>query len=311
MFKSIVISITVFLAAILDLYGQQDVYFSQYMFDKMLVNPAYAGSSRWVVGSLKYRAMVSEIKGVPVTEILSFQAPIQTKSIGLGLKLSQDKIAITNALAINGIFSYHIGFGKGKLSFGIEAGGNNSSYNYDQLAKLTTDDPSIPVGKQSVFIPDVSAGIYYQNQEFYIGGTAYHLFNKKKTIPDYAKNQTYVVLKNYCVIGGYFLDLSRDLVLEPGFMMKYVKGAPLQFDINASLIFIDKMAFGLSYRTGDAILALLKFDITKNLKVLYSYDYTLSRLSNFSKGNHEFSISYGIELLPPPAKKVIHPRYYF
>ena len=64
-------------------------------------------------------------------------------------------------------------------------------------------------------------------------------------------------------------------------------------------------------RTGDAILAMVKVDITKNLKVMYSYDYTLSPLTSYSKGNHEFGISYGIELLPPPAKKVIHPRYYF
>ena len=98
MLKSLLLSITVFLVVILDVAGQQDVSFSQYMFDKMLANPAYAGSSRWMVGSLKNRTMVSKIKGAPMSNLFTFQAPVQTKSIGLGLKVIQDKIAITNTI---------------------------------------------------------------------------------------------------------------------------------------------------------------------------------------------------------------------
>jgi type IX secretion system PorP/SprF family membrane protein len=311
MFKSFLITCAIFLAVILNVSGQQDVSFSQYMFDKMLVNPAYAGSSKWVVGSLKNRTMISKIKGVPLTNIFTFQAPIQTKSIGLGLKIIQDKIAITNTLAIDGVFSYHIGFGRGKLSFGIEAGGIRNSYDYDQLIRVEGDDPAIPTGKQAYFIPDVSTGVYYQNDKFYLGGTAYHLFNRKKNVLSYTQSEINIVSKNYCALGGLFLEIKKDIIIEPGFLIKYVSGAPVQLDLNTSLVFVDKMAFGVSYRTGDAIIGMFKFDITKNLKISYSYDYVLSRLSSFSMGNHELSISYGIELLPPPAKKVIHPRYYF
>ena len=310
-FKTYILTIAVLLAVFLNVSGQQDVSFSQYMFDKMLANPAYAGSSKWMVGSLKNRTMISKIKGAPMSNIFTFQAPIQTKSIGLGLKLIEDKIAITNTIEIDGVFSYHIGFGRGKLSFGIEAGGIKSNYNYDQLIRITPDDPSIPTGNQSVFIPDVSSGVFYQNDKFYVGGSAYHLLNRKKNILIYDQIQNYVVVKDYCALGGAFFEIRKNMILEPSFLLKYVTGAPIQVDLNTCLVFVDKMAFGLSYRTGDALIGMFKFDINKNLKIIYSYDYTLSKLSRFSMGNHELSISYGVELLPPPAKRVIHPRYYF
>jgi type IX secretion system PorP/SprF family membrane protein len=223
----------------------------------------------------------------------------------------QDKIAITNTIGFDALFAYHIGFGKGKLSFGIEGGGIKNFFNYDYLTRITAVDPAIPVGDQSTFVPDVSSGIFYQSDQFYVGGSVYHLLNSKRTLLMSENNMNYVVAKTYSSMGGVFIELKRNIILEPSFLIKYVKGAPVQVDINTSLVYVDKMAFGLSYRTGDALIAMFKFDITKNLKVVYSYDYTLSRLSKFSYGNHELSISYGVELLPPPSKRVIHPRYYF
>ncbi len=305
------IAFIIFSIFIVGCYGQQDVTFSQYTFDKLLINPAYAGSSKWIVGSVKNRTQVSKIEGIPQSNTFSFQGPIQKKNIGLGAKVIHDRIAVTNRFIATGIFSYHIGFGKGKLSFGLEGGVINSNYSYDDLERTIYDDPSLPVGKESVFIPDFSAAIYYQNEQFYVGGTAGHLVNSKALIPHFNSNQFYSQAQNYYLMGGYFFEISRDVILEPGFLVKYVHGAPVQADVNILFTMIDKFSAGLSYRTGDAVIAMVKVDITKNLKIQYSFDYTLSPFSNYFSGNHEFGISYGIELLPPPAEKVIHPRYYF
>ncbi|MFW5877814.1 MAG: type IX secretion system membrane protein PorP/SprF [bacterium] len=293
------------------LTAQQDISFSQYMYDKMLVNPAYAGSSQWIVGALKNRTYVSEIEGVPQTNIFSFQAPWQSKNIGFGVKFIQDKIAVTNRFIASGIFSYHIGFGNGRLSFGLEGGIINSHFNYDELVRTIQNDPSIPAGNQSTILPDISTGIFYRSEKFYLGASAYHLLNKKIVSPEDSDNAFYTQARNFYMTGGYMIEINRDVMLEPGFLLKYVNGVIPQMDVNLSLIFLDKFSTGISYRTGDAILAMFKVDVTKNLKIMYSYDYTLSSLTKYSKGNHEFGISYGIELLPPPAKKVIHPRYYF
>ena len=295
----------------LKLTAQQDISFSQYMYDKMLVNPAYAGSSKWIVGSLKNRTYVSDIEGVPQTNIFSFQAPWQSKNIGFGVKFIQDKIAVTNRFIASGIFSYHIGFGNGRLSFGLEGGIINSHFNYDDLVRTVQNDPSIPVGNQSTIMPDISTGIFYRSEKFYLGASAYHLLNRHIPNPEDSDNAFYTQARNYYMIGGYSIEVDRDIMLEPGFLVKYVDGIIPQVDLNVSLIFIDKFSAGISYRTGDAVLAMFKVDVTKNIKIMYSYDYTLSPLTKYSKGNHEFGISYGVELLPPPAKKVIHPRYYF
>lgn len=311
MLRATIIIITIIFAATLNVLGQQDVTFSQYTFDKLLINPAYAGSSKWMVGSIKNRTIISEIEGLPQSNLISFQAPLQAKNIGVGLKVIQDKIAVTNRIMATALFSYHIGFGNGKLSFGLEGGFINSNFKYSDLERIVIDDPAIPPGDQSAFIPDFTTGVFYHSEKFYIGGSVSHLLDSKKEIPNYSKNQFYSQEKNYYLTGGYYFEIDRDIILEPGFLVKYVKGAPLQTDINILFTMIDKFTTGISYRTGDAIMILLKVDVTKNIKIQYSYDYTLSDLTNYSSGNHEFALSYGIELLPPPSKKVIHPRYYF
>ncbi len=173
------------------------------------------------------------------------------------------------------------------------------------------NDPSIPVGNQSTIMPDISTGIFYRSEKFYFGASAYHLLNRPVPGPEDSENAFYRQERNYYMTGGYSIEVDRDIVLEPSCLVKYVNGIIPQADINLSLIFIDKFSAGISYRTGDAVLAMFKVDVTKNIKIMYSYDYTLSALTKYSKGNHEFGISYGVELLPPPAKKVIHPRYYF
>lgn len=311
MYRQITIAAIILSASMLSCFGQQDVTFSQYTFDKLLINPAYAGSSKWVVGSVKNRTQFSDIEGLPLSNIFSFQAPIQTRNVGLATKVIHDRIAVTNRFIATGIFSYHIGFGKGKLSFGLEGGVINSNYNYDGLERTIYEDPSLPSGKESVFLPDFTAAIYYQNEHFYVGGTAGHLVDSKRSVPDYDRNQFYSQAKNYYLMGGYYFEISRESILEPNFLVKYVHGAPIQADINILFTLIDKFSAGLSYRTGHAVIAMAKVDITKNLKIQYSFDYSLSALSSYFSGNHEIGISYGIELLPPPAKKVIHPRYYF
>jgi len=305
----IVIVVLVFASGSLN--AQQDVLYSQYMFDKMLVNPAYAGSSKWIVGSLKDRMQFVRMDGAPVTNLFTFQAPVQTKNIGLGLKVIQDKIAVTNMLTATGTFSYHIGFGKGKLSFGLEGGVRYDSYNYDDLLRNDPDDPVILPGVQSTVIPEISTGIFYTSPIFYIGASAYHLVKPGLVSSLDSIVGVPVVRRSFYGIGGIYIELGDNFVMEPGFLVKYMVSAPIQADINLSFIMFERFALGGSFRINEAAVAYVKIDVTKNIRITYSYDYRISELANYSGGSHEIAISYGIELLPPPEKKVIHPRYYF
>jgi type IX secretion system PorP/SprF family membrane protein len=299
------------LASFLSVKGQQDIIYSQYMFDKMLVNPAYAGSSKWVVGSIKNRMQFVGLEGAPITNVLTFQAPVQLKNIGLGVKVLYDKIAVTNSLAATGFFSYHLGFGSGKLSFGLEGGIFNNAYDYNSLNRVDAVDPAISSSAESVILPDVSTGVFYQTSSFYIGASAYHLLSPVNSASSLGNTDLHPLKKSFYGVGGYIFELSDKIFLEPGFLLKYAPAAPVQVDFNLCLILHQRFSIGTSFRTGDAVIGFVKIDITKNLKVFYSYDYTISHLARVSNGSHEIGISYGIELLPPPEQKVIHPRYYF
>jgi len=292
-------------------HGQQDPVYSQYMFDKILINPAYAGSSNWVVTTLKHRRQFEGMEGAPITNLLTFHAPIQTKNMGLGLKLVQDNIAVSQILTLKGLYSYHIGFGSGKLSFGLEAGVINNVTNYDRLIRVDQDDQAIPGAGEAAFMPDASFGLYFQNQKYYLGATVNHLFSSTKSVSQYQRNELVKTEMDYYGLAGYIFNVTDALEIEPGIMIKYLPGIPVQADGYINLTFWERITIGTSYRRGDAISFLCRIVAADNFRIGYSYDYTLSGLADFSHGSHEIMITYGLELLAPPAKKVVHPRYYF
>ena len=306
-----IISVLFILQVTILVYGQRDPVYSQYMFDKVLINPAYAGSSNWIVGSLKYRSHLMGIEGAPQTNLFTFHAPIQKKSMGVGLKAIYDKTAVTNTLTVTGMYSYHLGFGDGKLSFGLEGGMVHSSTDYQKLIRHDADDPSIPETVEVAIVPDASFGIFYHAEKYYAGAALYHLFSSIPLLPESANNEMIQMEKTAYLFGGYILDVSKSFALEPGGLLKYAPGAPLQADLNLNLIYNERITLGGSYRTGGAAAVLLKVDVTEGIRIAYSYDINFSKLSNFSTGSHEIMLSFGRKLLPPAIKQEVHPRYYF
>lgn len=292
------------------LFAQQDPMYTMYMLDKVLINPAYTGSSNWAVGTLKYRKQFVGFTGSPETETFNFHAPIQKKHIGLGLKVINDKTDVTSNLNASLFYSYHLNFAGGKLSAGIEAGVYNRKINYPKLILLDPVDNSIPLTAKSSLIPDVSIGIYYQKKQFYLGLSDCHLLKFGFNYKTVNSTQERLYSHMYLLMGKVF-EISEKWTFEPSALVKYQSAAPVQLDINASVSYKDRIAVGAQYRTGDAVAAIVKIGILENLRVAYSYDMTISGLSGYSKGAHEIIVSYGIKLPPPAAEKEIHPRYYY
>jgi type IX secretion system PorP/SprF family membrane protein len=286
-------------------FAQQDPMFTQYMFDKMLVNPGYVGSSNWIVATAKYRSQFMGIPGAPTTSTFTFHTPIQKKNIGVGLKFISDKTGVVtnNWFTLNG--SYHVKLKEWKLSFGLEGGFINKSVDYSGLVRYDQNDGNIPSG-ENAFLPDVSFGTYLQNNKFYTGIAAYHLIPNTGTTGDARLNRHY-----FGFIGNVFDIVEKKFAFDPSILVKYVQAAPLQVDVNANFVYRDRFTVGAAWRQGDAFAVVLKADITEQIRVAYSYDVNTSGLSSFSNGGHEFLVSYGIKILPPPALKDIHPRYYF
>ncbi|PBQ33745.1 hypothetical protein CNR22_18815 [Sphingobacteriaceae bacterium] len=301
---------TITLGLTLTLSAQQDPMYSLYMFDKMLINPAFAGSSNWVAATLKYRNQFSGINGHPKTQTFNIHAPIQKKHIGVGFKLVNDKMGVMTNLNAAAQLSYHLNFAGGKLSVGIEAGLYNKKTNYQSLIVNDRGDNALPPNAASSLIPDASFGIYYQKKQFYAGFSNYHLFNK--TFDHAAPFTSQAHLYNhYYFLAGNIFDISKNLSIEPSLLLKYQPSSALQLDLNALVYYNERFGAGIQYRTGDALVTMLRINITESLRISYAYDITLSKLSPFVKGAHELMITYGIKLPPPPTQKEIHPRYYF
>lgn len=298
----IVLTLVVFCAK-----AQQDPMFTQYMFDKMLVNPAYVGSSNWIVATAKYRNQFVGVPGGPSTTTFTFHAPIEKKNLGLGLKFISDKtgVATNNWFTLNG--AYHVKLKEAKLSFGLEGGIINRSVDYSQLAKFDPNDANIPQS-ENVFLPDVSFGTYFQTNKFYSGISMYHLIpNASKSILGDARLNKHF----FGIVGNVFDIVEKKFAIDPSILVKYVAAAPMQLDVNLNFVYKNRFTLGTTWRQGDAMAFLFKADITEQIRFAYSYDVNTSGLSTFSNGGHEFMLSYGIKILPPPALKDVHPRYYF
>jgi type IX secretion system PorP/SprF family membrane protein len=290
--------------------AQQDPMYTMYMLDKMLINPAYTGSSNWVVGTLKYRQQFMGFEGGPVTETFNFHSPIQKRHIGLGFKIISDRTAIVNNLNVSAYYAYHLNFAGGKLSIGLEGGIINQKIDYPKLILTNPIDNSIPHEAANSLVPDGSAGIYYQKKQFYLGISACHLIKKNFNYHTINKPGSHEYNHMYLLMGKVF-SISEKWSFEPSMLLKYQVAAPFQGDVNALLSYKDRIGVGIQYRSGDAIAGLIKINIWENLRMAYSYDMTISGLSSYSKGAHEIILSYGIKLAPPPAEKEVDPRYYY
>jgi type IX secretion system PorP/SprF family membrane protein len=292
-------------------FGQQDPMYTIYLFDKTQIDPAFAGSANWIVGTVKYRKQFMGIPGQPTTEAFSLHAPIQRFHLGAGAKISHETMAAVSRINATGICSYHMNFASGKLSFGLEGGVFNQAISFPDLIRKDPIDNSIPDQRTAVTVPDVSFGTYYQKKGFYLGFSAMHLLKTDLNYTNYQKEISATLYKHYNFLIGNVFDVTESIAIEPSFLLKYVHAAPLQEDLNLNFIFKEKISLGFSYRSQDAIAGIVRLKITESLKIGYAYDHAIAGLSGHSNGTHEIFISYGIKLLPPAEEKEIHPRYYY
>jgi type IX secretion system PorP/SprF family membrane protein len=282
--------------------AQQDPMFSQYMFNTMSLNPAYAGSSDLISSSLITRHQWLGIKGAPQTQTLAIHSPLK-KQIGAGISVIRDQAGPVNNFSIQGNFSYHLMLSKkSELYFGLMAGMNNVNIKLTEVVGVNVDDISFQQNLNS-FRPVFGFGLYYRHPKAYAG----------ISIPDLAEtgytgiNSSWEHKRHYFLIAGYITDLNDNLKLRPTMMMRYVKNAPISAEVTASVIYNDLIWFGLMYRVKDAAGALFCFQINPQLRIGYSYDYSLNTLRGHQGGSHEVMISYDFSY---KAAKYVSPRYF-
>ena len=293
-------------------YSQQDPLYTQYMYNKLAINPAYAGSHEVLSVEALTRIQWVGITGAPSTTSLTASTPLRNTRIALGLYTYVDKLGPTTDYGVMGNFTYRIIFDNSKLCFGVNAG--FKYYNID-FASLKAKDPGdIELINQvtNKAVPDVDFGIYYYTPRYYVGLSSKHLIQNQMSVSSTPLPDTDVsfsrLKRHFYGIAGAAIPLSDNLVLMPSLLMKLVEGAPFQTDINASILIREIFTIGASYRTNAAIAFLVEVNITKNLSIGYSYDIWFNALQGYNKGSHEIRIGYDVNLFDN--SRMLTPRYF-
>lgn len=290
-------------------YAQQDAQYTQYMYNTIVVNPAYAGSRQSMSIFALHRTQWVGIEGAPVTNSFSINTPINESNLGLGLSIVNDKIGPSNESNIAVDFSYTIPASeKYKMSFGLKASANLLNIDFTKLDQY----PGDPIFEQNVdnkFSPNIGVGFYLHSDNSYIGISAPNLIETVHFDKSATSSESHIAKEkiNYYLIAGYVFELSPIVKLKPSFQTKYVQGAPLQVDVSANFMINEKFVAGLSYRWSAAMSAMVGFQASDSWFIGYSYDFDTTDLADYNSGSHEIFLRY--ELFNK-YDKIISPRFF-
>ena len=292
-------------------YAQQDAQFTQYMYNTININPAYAGSRGVLSVFGLHRTQWVGLDGAPVTNTFSINTPINGTNIGLGLGIINDRIGPSDENNISADFSYSIPTSERyKLSFGIKASANLLNVDFTKLNIYNSSDPRFKDNIENKFSPNIGAGLYFHSDKTYIGLSVPN-FLETKHFDGTANNnaQSFIASErmHYYLIAGHVFDLSANLKFKPSLLTKLVAGAPLQVDVSGNFLINDKFVIGAAYRWSAAVSAMVGFQASDSWYIGYGYDLETTRLANYNSGSHEIFLRY--ELFQK-VDKIISPRFF-
>lgn len=287
-----------------ELKAQQEPMYSQYMFNMIQINPAYAGNRAERNVTALFRRQWVGIDGAPTTASISWDSRVEESNIGYGFQFYKDQIGVESTSGFQAFYSYRLSFSNSFLSLGLSAGILNYRAGLRDVETVVSD----PAFSENVnrALPTVGFGALYASDNWYAGFSIPALLNTKINSQKY--QITTSANNHYFLTTGYIFDVSESIRLKPSILLKAVKGSPFEYDLNLNAWFQKTIGLGVSYRTGDAFVGLFELQITPELGLGYAYDYTLSHLRVFNTGTHELMLRY--EFGNKRANRTLSPRYY-
>ena len=295
--------------------AQQDAQFSQYIFNGLYINPAYAGyKSDFFINSF-FRSQWTGLPGAPTTASIAADGAVANDAVGLGILLQRDQIGAQSTVAAYTNYSYRIQIGENddsRLAFGLGVGLIQSGIDGSKLNPVQTGDSYIPTGYHSFLSPDARIGVLYTNNDWFIGASVDNLL-PQYTHPASTATALGVPIPKpheYFTMGGIF-DVSSDMKLKPSILIKDTPTAPTSMDVNAFLLISEKLWLGGTYRTAvplynkpnlqkglptsSAMVATAEFFASESLRIGYAFDYSLNKLGTLGYGSHEISVAFTIK----------------
>ncbi|TKC10545.1 type IX secretion system membrane protein PorP/SprF [Pedobacter polaris] len=331
--KRTIIGLGLILAGISPAGAQQNIQFTQYIFNSMSVNPAYAGYKEEWFGQVALRTQWTGLEGAPKTGQLSFDGIVDpvSKRMGVGLQVTADKLGPQSATSAYANFAYRLRLNAEdtqRLSFGIAVGVTNYGLDGTQLNPVDQSDQNLPSGQLSNYIPDARFGVYYYSEKFYVGASVMDLFSGDSDNGifrwDAGSSGNLKRKRHVYAIAGMVTDLSDGIKLRPSILLKEDFKGPTSLDLSGMFIFNERFWLGASYRTGlkiwnkdysngmdltntNSVSGVAQFHVNSNLRIGYSYDYMLNKLGSTQSGSHEITLGM---TFPRSFSRLLSPRFF-
>lgn len=296
------------------LSAQSDQHYTMFLYNKLLYNPAYAGSRDIASANADYRNQWSGISGAPKTFNATIDGPAGNymrpfRSVAVGGSIASEKIGVENNTNVMAYYAYRIQLKNTVLSFGLRGGIKMYSANYSELNNVQQNDLSLVHDVKNAMLPNLGTGVYWYSNDFYAGLSVPNLlqnyYDKSQSSSAKAKE-----VRGYYACGGYAIPVNEDIKIQPQALMRYAGNSkyslPFNCDLNVSGIFYDRLLAGITYRTDKSFEFILHVQATRNINIGYAYDYLVSELSGYDHGTHELVI--GFDLIRDNSK-YITPRF--
>lgn len=291
-------------------------HYSMFMYNKLVYNPAYAGSRDVTSVNALYRTQWTGINGAPRAYNVSIDGAVGSymksfRHVALGLSVNNESAGVLNNTNIMAYYAYRIKLRHSVLSFGLQAGTSLYSAKYSDLNPYNSGDQSLTNNIKNAMLPNFGAGVYWRGDNYYVGASIPNLLENyydkdNKDVNNFSGRQ----LRAYYLSAGYVFTLNENFKLEPQALVRYAANAnyqlPLSADLNLSAIFYDRLMVGATYRTDKSLAAIVHIQATKEINVGYSYDYATSVFNGYTGGSHEITLGYNFV---KDKNKYINPRF--
>ncbi len=293
-----------------DVQAQQDAQFTQYMFNPLVINPAYAGSREVLSAIVLYRDQWVNFEGAPTTGTFSINSPLRNPKVGVGLHIINDVIGPNRNTGVLGSYAYRLPLTKGKICLGLRAG----AYQYTQdLSKITYYEADKFYGQNKVWAPTFDFGTYYYTKKFYAGACASHINQAQLTLSDSSGTGKRRIVSHFVANAGYAFVMSKQLTFRPSMVIKSTLRTAPNVDVNAAFLLQEKLWIGVGMRLSvnkqilNSGIAMIEYSINKKFRLGYSYDISLNELITVNQGSHELFLGFDFELFK---SKTLSPRYF-
>lgn len=292
-------------------FSQQLPLFSQYLYNKYLINPAVAGSDGYTSASLTAREQWVGYSGAPRTFSFSWQTRMLKKSfilkqtkvkrevfrpksdgkVGFGGYVFSDKNGLVQRTGFQVSYAYHMWVQRStQLSFGLALTGYYYKIDEKQLNFENPDDPFMNSQlRKGVFVPDIAFGVYLLNAKYSLGFSSDQLTQSAAKFGS-AAYKNYSMNRQYYLFGSYDFSQGSSTIIQPSFLLKMSEQLKPQMDLGATYIYNQGFWAGLSYRTSGALIANVGVKY-QNIFFGYAFDFTLQEIQRITYGTHEFTVA--------------------